>query len=147
MTLNKNIFTSKFLIKPLMERCHSFIYSRLVKSRRRSLCIDASHPQRARRSYSLSSPSQQRLQPEIHVRPEERNLPKFEGLSQSIVARTLIPKPCIPRPSNSIHFRFRKYSMYIHTWPPFNSATLPTTSTSFPICRCESGFRSNVTSP
>lgn len=35
----------------------------------------------------------------------------------------------------------------VHTCPPSRSATFPTTSTSFPICRCESGFRIRVTSP
>jgi hypothetical protein len=33
------------------------------------------------------------------------------------------------------------------TCPPSNSVTFPTTSTNFPICRCESDFRMRVTSP
>lgn len=81
-----------------------------------------SHQQPSRRSCSLDM--MLATAPIGRIVPGgEYKLPQSAGFPQSVVARTRIPRP------------------------PSISATFPTTSTSFPICRCESGFKINVTSP
>jgi hypothetical protein len=100
-------------------------------------------------------------------------IPQLAGFPQSIVPKTRRPRPynreirwavaiskfsaanehlrllssqwCVHLP---IHRQDKKNEWKRHhTCPPSKSTTFPTTSTSLPIWRCESGFRSSVTSP